>query len=62
MNDIWKGFFMGLGVGALFLLLFITAPGISCRSNFEQEAVGNNCAVWVCDTNGSCEFKWTCGE
>lgn len=60
MDDGMQGFFIGF-FSALFciLILFLT-PLVGCRSDFEREAIGNGCGKLICDTNGACEFEWTC--
>jgi len=62
MDDYTEGFVVGFVVTAIVAALVFATPFIGCRSSFEGEAMGNGCAKLVCDTNGACEFVWTCIE
>jgi len=62
MNDYAEGCTVGFVVTVIVAAVIFATPFIGCRSSFEREAMGNGCAKLVCDTNGACEFVWTCSE
>ncbi len=62
MDDDIKGFIVGFIVASFVALMIFINPMVGCRSGFQKEAMGNGCGKLVCDTNGACEFEWTCSE
>jgi len=62
MDDDMKGFVVGLAVGLFCVAMLFLTPLVGFRSSFQKEAVGNGCGKLVCDTDGACEFEWTCSE
>ena len=62
MDDYTEGFTVGFVVTAIVAIVVFATPFIGCRSSFEKEAMGNGCGKLVCNTDGACEFEWTCSE
>ncbi len=62
MDDDIKGFLVGFIVAAFIAQVIFINPEVGCRSGFEKEAIGNDCGKLVCDTDGMCEFEWTCDK